>query len=112
MGKTGHLTSSLFTNYARNAKKRGVHFDLSRSEFLELIKQDCYICGAAPCNLRKSKWGELRYNGIDRVDNTIGYVSGNVMPCCWKCNSVKAKMDLSELKGHLRKMVRGLRGVL
>lgn len=109
---TGHLVSSLLANYRRNAEKRGVEFDLSRDEFLELIQQNCYLCGAPPCNLRRGKNKSLKYNGIDRVDNSKGYVSGNVMPCCWKCNQVKAKMNLADLHQHLRKMVARLKGVL
>jgi hypothetical protein len=39
-----------------------------------------------------AKYPTVTYGGIDRKDNTIGYVVGNVVPCCIVCN--RAKMDL------------------
>lgn len=111
--KNGHVLTQLFWIYRKNAAKRGIFFDLDRDEFDELVKQDCYICGSPPSNVRhSSKTGvALVYSGIDRVDNTLGYINGNVMPCCKTCNYIKREMSISELKTHLRKMVRGLKGV-
>jgi hypothetical protein len=34
------------------------------------------------------------YNGIDRIDSSIGYILSNCRPCCRTCNV--AKSDLSE----------------
>ena len=31
----------------------------------------------------------LRINGVDRIDNKKGYVTGNVTPACRYCNSAK-----------------------
>ena len=34
------------------------------------------------------------YNGLDRVNNGLGYVEGNVVPCCETCNTAKQNLDL------------------
>ena len=41
-------------------------------------------------------YGDFKYNGVDRVDNTIGYNNDNVVPCCKICNNSKATMTIEE----------------
>ena len=43
-------------------------------------------------------------NGIDRINNAIGYINNNVVPCCWKCNRFKGNMDREELLKHATKV--------
>ena len=38
----------------------------------------------------------LKRNGIDRLDSTQGYVNGNCVTCCGRCNEAKMSEDLSE----------------
>jgi hypothetical protein len=46
-----------------------------------------------PCVYCKSV-NFTRPNGIDRVDNTLGYELGNVIPCCSVCNRAKSNLPL------------------
>jgi hypothetical protein len=63
---------------------------LSRSELESLIRQPCHYCGAEYSNVnRTNARSELKYNGIDRVRNEIGYRPDNVVPCCAACNQAK-----------------------
>jgi len=78
------------------AKKSKIEYTLSDDEFKDLILADCYYCGKEPSQ-QQSKTrlnGNLIYNGIDRIDNSKGYVQGNVRTCCGKCNL--AKKDYTE----------------
>lgn len=86
--------NKLFTSYIHNAKRRNLIFDLSKEQFLKLTKECCYYCGANPSNIHKEKssYGEYIYNGIDRIDNSKGYIKTNVVACCEKCNRAKMKM--------------------
>jgi hypothetical protein len=36
------------------------------------------------------------FNGIDRVDNSKGYILGNCVPCCSWCNRAKADGTLAK----------------
>ena len=54
-----------------------------------IINSQCYLCG------RKSY--EKYKNGIDRIDNKLGYIMSNVKPCCGGCNYIKKDMELGEL---------------
>ncbi len=40
------------------------------------------------------------YNGIDRVNNEMGYEPLNVVPCCQECNFAKCKMSKDEFITH------------
>lgn len=97
--------------YKRNAKKRGLEFDLSFEWFLDIVEQACYLCGAPPSNsyvhdkrLKKLTAAPFVYNGIDRVDNTLPYVSGNLIACCWRCNRSKGNLSVEEFLTHAAKV--------
>lgn len=105
------LFKNLYANYARNARTRGLEFSLTRGHFDELIVSDCYICGNPPLNERRQRGVLLRYNGVDRVDNAKGYLPDNVRPCCRICNGVKGRLELTDLKEHLARMIKGLEDV-
>ena len=84
----------VFKHYKKDAKKRGYEFNISIDFFKVITQQDCEYCGISPNNtcLGTGSFGEYRYNGIDRVDNEIGYLESNVVPCCKDCNIAKRAM--------------------
>lgn len=89
--------------YKKNAKKRNLLYEISDSDALKLMKSNCYYCNAVPANrYRMVKSCEpFIYNGIDRVDNTLGYIIDNCVPCCIKCNTAKSDMSMNEFKQWL-----------
>jgi len=88
--------NSLFHNYRRGAKSRGLVFELSKELFIAMIRQDCNYCGIPPKQVMKTKSSMLLYNGIDRVDNNLGYLPSNVVPSCKKCNETKRALSKEE----------------
>jgi hypothetical protein len=88
--------------YKHGAKVRGLEFSLTTEQFRALTQLPCFYCGVPP----KKEWiaknqskkgttnGSYLCNGIDRVDNSLGYTSENCVPCCTPCN--KAKMDRTQ----------------
>lgn len=88
----------LYNTYKGNANNRGLAFDLSKDEFRELTSSNCDYCGTEPEKERKTACsnGAYVYNGIDRVDNSVGYVRENCVPCCWKCNQWKGDRTKEE----------------
>jgi hypothetical protein len=82
-----------YNDYVARALKRGREFSLSAEEFNIFMDGDCYYCGISGGNLYKIKYCDkvisLKYNGIDRVDNDIGYVYSNCVSCCDRCNKAK-----------------------
>jgi hypothetical protein len=84
--------NKLYSQYKYSAKKRGFSFELSKNVFLRLVLEDCYYCGEKSSNIKKNTCnnGDFIYNGIDRIDSSKGYIKGNVIPCCKKCNHAKS----------------------
>ena len=73
--------SSKYATYQHSAKKHNRKFELSVIDFGYLVSTPCYYCGKIQSNL----------NGVDRVDNSKGYVKGNCVSCCESCNRAKLK---------------------
>ncbi len=97
-------------NYKRSAQRRGHAFNLSEDHFFDLILHECSYCYAAPSNSITVKDGgisyTLRYQGIDRVDNSRGYETNNVVSCCLSCNSVKGRRGRESFIEHAKAIAR------
>jgi hypothetical protein len=72
--------------------------------YREALVSDCYYCGVTPSQVvrRNDLNGEFVYNGIDRLDNSIGYTKANSVSCCWRCNRAKFNDDLKDFKEWVR----------
>lgn len=83
----------VFGAYARSAKKRGIPFQLTRDQMRVLVFGPCRYCGRSGVN-RGRKSNPVPYNGIDRVNNAVGYKISNVVTCCVDCNRAKSDMSM------------------
>ena len=88
--------NKIFSTYKRIARNRNLEFKLSIQFFKDIIQKNCYYCNTSPSNNSSTDYhnGDFAYNGIDRIDNFLGYVEENVVPCCKICNVAKNNMDL------------------
>lgn len=87
----------LYRKYNHSAIKRGHDFTLSFADFQKVIHQNCYYCNQSPNNiLTHERYGELKYNGIDRVNNKMGYKVDNIQPSCIQCNKAKNSLSTTE----------------
>jgi len=85
-----------YTRYTIRCKKKEIPFDLSLEIFTFLCNKNCFYCEAKPRPIHPNRWNhEVLANGLDRVIPELGYVLGNVVPCCSVCNSMKSDMTLS-----------------
>jgi hypothetical protein len=83
----------LYNRYKKGAKIRNLEFKLSFDDAKELFNKECYYCGTKYYNGSTEKGFKIKYNGIDRVDNSKGYIKENVVPCCGICNKAKGTMS-------------------
>lgn len=97
---------SLYRSYKKGAVSRGYDFELDITMFRELTSRHCFYCGIPPIQEFKSlsKTGSYIYNGIDRIDNSIGYTIGNCVPCCKSCNYLKGSRNRSEFLELVRRI--------
>ena len=102
---------SVYTGYKSSAKKRHISFNLSKVDFKKLCLDKCFYCNCAPRNILGS-WlisGTFTYNGIDRVNNTLGYSIDNCVPCCKICNFMKKNLTQEEFLNHVESIYRNTR---
>jgi hypothetical protein len=93
-GACNHLASI----YKLGAEKRKFQYNLTIEEFRKLTSDICYYCGNLPAFSHNGVTCSTSYiyNGIDRVDNSIGYVIGNCVTCCRICNWMKRTQTQSD----------------
>jgi len=69
-----------YKNYRLSAETRRLDFPLTKEEFNVIVTLPCYYCGIIQ---------PKGFNGIDRLDSTIGYSLDNCKSCCEMCNMMK-----------------------
>jgi hypothetical protein len=75
-----------YNEYKRRANEKHIDFEITISDYDSFVNSNCYLCDRGSYDKCK--------NGIDRVDNTKGYVLSNVKPCCGSCNYMKKDLSL------------------
>jgi len=82
----GNAKDVNYSHYKSCAVKRKKEFEINKDQFETIISNDCYICGKPN--------SENHQNGIDRIDNNLGYLFENCAACCTECNLMKNDYDL------------------
>lgn len=86
-----------YAAYSASAIRRGHEWDLTQEEFSLVTRQPCAYCGEPP-EVRPTKWRTApttRSSGLDRLDNSKGYTSDNIVPCCTWCNMSKRQHSMT-----------------
>jgi len=105
---------AVFKTYQWSAQKRNLKFNLTPEQFLQLSQRNCEYCNKPPSfvknrNGKNSYKGKpFFYNGIDRVDNSQGYLIENCVSCCRICNIAKAGMTKQEFLDWIEKVFNNL----
>lgn len=102
--KPGTLQRSVFQHYQIRALRKALDFSLSFDLFMALAAQPCVYCGTEAGNLEESSYDQFRYNGLDRLDNSKGYMLENVVPCCGWCNIAKFNLSGEDFIKHCEKV--------
>lgn len=93
----------MFNNYKNSAINRGYSFDLTEQQFVSISTSNCHYCGIEPSNSKETYGDTFVLNGIDRKNNTIGYVFDNCLPCCSICNRAKLDMPYDDFVAWTRR---------
>lgn len=103
--KQNYHINRIYASYKVRANSKKLDFKLSKEEFKEFIFESCYYCKAPPSNKRKACSVHIKpfiYSGIDRLNNKVGYVKGNCVPCCHKCNRMKSDLSFDDFLKHIK----------
>src|SRR5207245_8600701 len=77
-----------FGDYKKDAKARGITFELTFEEFVRLINSPCHYCGSEPTR---------RTIGVDRRNNEPYYRWVNEMTCCQACKFANGCMITNDV---------------
>jgi 5-methylcytosine-specific restriction endonuclease McrA len=91
----------------RHTKKKMIGEVMSYEVFAEKVVCPCAYCGNPYSKILEDRFAEtkakkklsdtvIKINGIDRVNNSIGYTSANSVACCGVCNTSKSDMEKDE----------------
>lgn len=98
-----------YTNKANNAAKKGHSFELTFAEFKRVINAKyCYFTGIELTNTSGTEINATDVT-IDRVDNSLGYVKGNVAPCCHAYNLFKGHLENPSNPLTRKNVLRGIK---
>lgn len=68
---------NIFNRYKGNSKFRDREFNLTLENVIKFVNSNCHYCN------------NINSEGIDRINNEIGYTIDNTVPCCKICNQMK-----------------------
>lgn len=91
-----HRYSIYKTSSHRRKSRSSLEFSITVEQFDTITKQPCEYCGGFSPN--------KDFCGIDRVDDTKGYVLGNCVPCCSICNFMKRDLTQEDFLKHIAKI--------
>lgn len=109
--------NSLYDRYKQSARNRKIRFSLSKKIFKKITQEKCSYCGKKPSQIAKRKckylnstrWGIYIYNGIDRINNKIGYTKNNCQACCKQCQTMKWTYSEKEFINQVKKIIKWYR---
>jgi hypothetical protein len=104
-GKT--TRNDILSQYKHGAKLRQLSWELTDAQFDQLTADVCFFCGRRATNIHKSKYnnGDFIYNGIDRIDSSLGYNINNTVACCIICNRAKSDLSLQEFNSWIQDLM-------
>lgn len=103
----------VFRRVRSDAATAGREFSIDFDWFVKVCHMPCQYCGRADINSARvpsKRSGEVliehfRYNGLDRINNYIGYVQFNCVPSCIICNRAKNSMSYADFMTWIKTVV-------
>jgi hypothetical protein len=74
--------SVAYKSYLERASKKDLEFTLTKEQFSNLVNANCYYCYKINTDI-----------GVDRKDNSLGYITDNCVTCCGECNYMKGSLN-------------------
>lgn len=91
-----------FKEAQSRANVRGIKWELSISEYQAILTNPCHYCNL-PNEVETG-------SGLDRLNNSSGYSTDNVVSCCTDCNVVRGgRFSPQEMLLHLGPAIRAVK---
>ena len=108
-GGSKDIHNAIYNRWKNNAKSRNYPFDLSIDYLQNLLEKQNFKCGYTKMNMlcpktyneRKEMTSNPYLISLDRIDNKLGYIEGNVHFVCVWVNKAKGAYSHETFKGIL-----------
>jgi len=81
------------------ARVKGIEFSLSLSDFARIVaRKKCYYTGVEMVKAIGENSTDGNLLTLDRIDNSKGYIKGNVVACTRSANCLKGIWEDPEIK--------------
>ncbi len=93
-----YVSSNYRFNLLRaKSKHREMPMELSFEAYKALIEgKNCHYCGLSVFSSG---------SGLDRLDSNKGYIEGNCVPCCYRCNVMKGDLPTDEFYEQVERIL-------
>lgn len=96
-----------YTAHTHGALRRGIPTELSKEQYIEIIKKPCEYCGHTSKRKTQRSWAAARLRGesfvelidansVDRRNNEPYYRKENSVPACFSCQKMKGMLTATE----------------
>lgn len=82
------------------SEKKGITHNLTDEHILKCWEEcdgKCVLSGVPMTTIRGNGWQVPTNASIDRIDQSMGYVEGNVRLICWQANQMRGRLTDDEL---------------
>lgn len=94
-----HTPKRKYGQARKSAKERNLEWTITFEEYISLISNPCHYCN--------SPLKEFGGSSLDRIDNAIGYILTNVLPCCGTCNNIRNKfLTVKEMEVAMQAIIK------
>lgn len=90
-----------FNHLKSESLRRNLEFNITFNFFKNNAKKKCHYCNDNP----KETTGSY----MDRINNQIGYIESNIVPCCTMCNRIKNTYNEQEFYVIINKIYKNIK---
>ena len=92
-------------NYIRPSKNKNLEFTITEQDFASIAINPCFYCGTMEKIMVDGKMVERGFNGLDRMDQTRGYIWDNCVSACKMCNRMKKSLHIDVFLKRVEHMI-------
>jgi hypothetical protein len=96
---------NLYLHFQKRHRRYGGEM-ISFPEFSRKVMDLCFYCDEPPLNRHRHQDTKVAvaYNGLDRIECSLGYSAGNVVTACKWCNVMRMDQPFDQFLARIRRI--------